>query len=278
MTQPSHPVHLTRRHLLLGAASLGAAGRLAACGGGGGDERRCPPVAGRRGQLCQRPDHRLRLDHRRRCALRRQRARVEGDDGQTRRRDELKLGVWSRSRAAGSTARSALCTATRVVLGTRCSARATDAAARGQQLGAPRPDRGRHRQHDLRRQRSAAASLDGIAAGRRRRGARAVRPRGRAVHRHPARGQDRRHRVPPARARRRASIPRPGPSCSAPKPSTTAARVPAVQASALFEGAFVRVHLQTTKDPPATPGWRRACASACARCNCAMTPRPRSRA
>lgn len=37
MSQSSRPVVLTRRHLLLGAASLGASGLLAACGGGGGD-------------------------------------------------------------------------------------------------------------------------------------------------------------------------------------------------------------------------------------------------
>ena len=38
MTPSDRPVHLTRRHLLLGAASLGAGGLLAACGGGGGGD------------------------------------------------------------------------------------------------------------------------------------------------------------------------------------------------------------------------------------------------
>ena len=118
MMQPSHPVPLTRRHLLLGAASLGAAGLLAACGGGGGDAEAAPAGGGGSGaSFASGPITGfgsiivggVRFDD--------SVARVEGDDGQTRRRDELKLGSVVEIEGGRLDRALGLCTAMRVVLG-----------------------------------------------------------------------------------------------------------------------------------------------------------------
>ena len=93
MKTPSHPQPITRRHLLLGAASLGAGSLLAACGGGGGDAGDpLVPGAGGATSYASGPITGfgsiivggVRFDD--------SAASVLDDDGNVRLRDELKLG------------------------------------------------------------------------------------------------------------------------------------------------------------------------------------------
>lgn len=90
MNQTSRPVHLTRRHLLLGAASLGAGGLLAACGGGGDS---ADLTGGSNSSFVEGPITGfgsiivggVRFDD--------SRARILGDDDRSLSRDDLKLGM-----------------------------------------------------------------------------------------------------------------------------------------------------------------------------------------
>ena len=131
MTQASHPLQLTRRHLLLGAASLGAGGLLAACGGGGDDGAMSSGGAAGATSFASGPITGfgsiivggVRFDE--------SAARVEGDDGQTRRRDELKLGAVVEIEGGRLDRGLGLGTAMRVVLGHSLLGPRTDAAVAG---------------------------------------------------------------------------------------------------------------------------------------------------